>query len=98
MQINSKKIKEIFLSCLPYLIFAYAGNKIGYAFRIADGKDISEKLMPFLNGIGASFAKVLPSLNPVDILVGISVAGIMKAKNRKKFRQSEEYGSAVWGT
>ena len=104
MQINSKKIKEIFLSCLPYLIFAYTGNKIGYAFRIAEGRDISEKLLPFLNGIGASFAKVFPSLNPADILVGIAVAGVMKAvlyiksKNRKKFRQGEEYGSAVWGT
>ncbi len=104
MQINSKKIKEIFLSCLPYLIFSYVGNKIGYAFRIAEGRDISEKLLPFMNNIGTSFAKVLPSFNPADILVGIAVAGIMKAvmyiksKNRKKFRQGEEYGSAVWGT
>lgn len=104
MQINSQKIKKIILSNLPYLIFAYAGNKIGYAFRIAESRDISGKMLPFLNGIGTSFARVLPSFNPVDILVGIAVAGIMKAvlyvksKNRKKFRQGEEYGSAVWGT
>ena len=104
MKIDSKKTKELFLLCIPYMIFSYAGNKICYAYRIAEGKDISEKMLPFLNGIGDSFAKVFPSFNPVDILVGIVIAVIMKmilyinSKNRKKFRQGEEYGSAVWGT
>ena len=59
--------------------------------------------MPFLNEIGTSFAQVLPSMNGIDILAGAAVAGIMKvvlyfkAKNKKKFRQGEEYGSARWG-
>ncbi len=104
MKIDSKKTKELFLLCIPYMIFSYVGNKICYAYRIAEGKDISEKMLPFLNGMGDSFAKVFPSFNPVDILVGIVIAVIMKiilyinSKNRKKFRQGEEYGSAVWGT
>lgn len=103
MQINTKKLKKILLANLPYLIFAYAGNKISYAYRIADGSGLQEKLMPFLNEIGTSFAQVLPSMNGIDILVGAAVAGIMKAvlyfkaKNKKKFRQGEEYGSARWG-
>ena len=103
MQINTKKLKKILLANLPYLIFAYAGNKISYAYRIADGSGFQEKLMPFLNEIGTSFAQVLPSMNGIDILVGAAVAGIMKAvlyfkaKNKKKFRQGEEYGSARWG-
>ncbi|WP_455522187.1 VirD4-like conjugal transfer protein, CD1115 family [Ruminococcus sp.] len=100
---NTKKLKKILLANLPYLIFAYAGNKISYAYRIADGSGFQEKLMPFLNEIGTSFAQVLPSMNGIDILVGAAVAGIMKtvlyfkAKNKKKFRQGEEYGSARWG-
>ena len=103
MQINTKKLKKILLANLPYLIFAYAGNKISYAYRISDGSGLQEKLMPFLNEIGTSFAQVLPSMNGIDILVGAAVAGIMKAvlyfkaKNKKKFRQGEEYGSARWG-
>lgn len=103
MQINTKKLKKILLANLPYLIFAYAGNKISYAYRIADGSGFQEKLMPFLNEIGTSFAQILPSMNGIDILVGAAVAGIMKAvlyfkaKNKKKFRQGEEYGSARWG-
>ena len=103
VQINTKKLKKILLANLPYLIFAYAGNKISYAYRIADGSGFQEKLMPFLNEIGTSFAQVLPSMNGIDILVGAAVAGIMKAvlyfkaKNKKKFRQGEEYGSARWG-
>lgn len=103
MQINTKKLKKILLANLPYLIFAYAGNKISYAYRIADGSGFQEKLMPFLNEIGTSFAQVLPSMNGIDILAGAAVACIMKvvlyfkAKNKKKFRQGEEYGSARWG-
>ena len=103
MQINTKKLKKILLANLPYLIFAYAGNKISYAYRIADGSGLQEKLMPFLNEIGTSFAQVLSSMNGIDILAGAAVAGIMKvvlyfkAKNKKKFRQGEEYGSARWG-
>ena len=104
MQINSKKIKKIILENLPYAIFAYAGNKLAFAYRIADGDGFQEKLLPFLGSIGTSFAKIFPSLNPIDLLVGIAVAVLMKvilyikSKNKKKFRQGEEYGSAVWGT
>lgn len=104
MQINSKKVKKFILSNLPYLIFGYAGDKIGYAYRISEGEDISAKLLPFMNNIGTSFAKIVPSLNPVDLLIGVALAVVMKvimyvkSKNKKKFRQGEEYGSAVWGT
>ena len=104
MQINTKKLKKVILSNLPFVIFAYAGNKISYAYRIAEGDGFQEKLLPFLNNIGSSFAQVFPSFNLIDVFIGVALALVMKAvlyfksKNKKKFRQGEEYGSAVWGT
>ena len=57
-----------------------------------------------MSNLGVAFAKVFPSFHPLDILFGLVLAGVMrlvlyiKSKNKKKFRQGEEYGSAVWGT
>ena len=104
MQIDTRKLKKAILKTLPYAIFAYAGNLIGYAYRTADGSGFQEKMLPFMQGLGVAFAKVFPSFHPFDILFGLALAGVMKlvlymkSKNKKKFRQGEEYGSAVWGT
>ena len=104
MQINTRKLKKVILKALPYAIFAYAGNLIGYAYRTAEGNGFQEKILPFMSNLGVAFAKVFPSLHPLDILFGLGLAGVMrlvlyvKSKNKKKFRQGEEYGSAVWGT
>ena len=104
MQINTRKLKKVILKSLPYVIFAYAGNLIGYAYRTAEGNGFQEKILPFMSNLGVAFAKVFPSLHPLDILFGLVLAGVMrlvlyvKSKNKKKFRQGEEYGSAVWGT
>lgn len=101
---DSRKIKKLVLNNLAYVIFGYAGNIICFAFRTADGKDVSEKLLPALNNLGTAFAHIIPSFHPVDLLVGIAVGVVMKfvmkmrAANKKKFRQGTEYGSAVWGT
>ena len=103
MQINTKKLKKLILRSLPYVIFAYAGNLIGFAYRTAEGIGFQEKILPFMSNLGVAFAKVFPSFHPSDILFGLALAGVMrlvlyiKSKNRKKFRQGEEYGSAVWG-
>ena len=101
---DSRKIKKFVLNNLAYVIFGYAGNIICFAFRTAEGKDVSEKLLPALNNLGTAFAHIIPSFHPVDLLVGIAVGVAMKfvmkmrAANKKKFRQGTEYGSAVWGT
>ena len=101
---DSRKIKKLVLNNLAYVIFGYAGNIICFAFRTAEGKDISEKILPALNNLGTAFAHIVPSFHPVDLLVGIAVGVAMKfvmkirAANKKKFRQGTEYGSAVWGT
>lgn len=101
---DSRKIKKFVLNNLAYVIFGYAGNIICFAFRTADGKNASEKILPALNNLGTAFAHVIPSFHPIDLLIGIAVGVAMKfvmkmrAANKKKFRQGTEYGSAVWGT
>lgn len=101
---DSRKIKKLVLNNLAYVIFGYAGNIISFSFRTAEGKDVSEKILPALNNLGTAFAHIVPSFHPVDLLVGIAVGVAMKfvmkmrAANKKKFRQGTEYGSAVWGT
>lgn len=101
---DSRKIKKLVLNNLAYVIFGYAGNIISFSFRTAEGKDVSEKLLPALNNLGTAFAHIIPSFHPVDLLVGVAVGVAMKfimkmrAANKKKFRQGTEYGSAVWGT
>lgn len=101
---DSRKIKKLVLNNLAYVIFGYAGNIISFSFRTAEGKYVSEKILPALNNLGTAFAHIIPSFHPVDLLVGIAVGIVMKfvmkmrAANKKKFRQGTEYGSAVWGT
>lgn len=101
---DTQKIKKLVLNNLAYIIFGYAGNIISFSFRTAEGKDISEKILPALNNLGTAFAHIIPSFHPVDLLVGVAVGVAMKfimkmrAANKKKFRQGTEYGSAVWGT
>ena len=101
---DSRKIKKLVLNNLAYVIFGYAGNIISFSFRTAEGKDVSEKLLPALNNLGMAFAHIVPSFHPIDLLIGIAVGVAMKfvmkmrAANKKKFRQGTEYGSAVWGT
>ena len=101
---DSRKIKKLVLNNLAYVIFGYAGNIISFSFRTAEGKYVSEKILPALNNLGTAFAHIIPSFHPVDLLVGIAVGVVMKfvmkmrAANKKKFRQGTEYGSAVWGT
>lgn len=103
MQIDTRKLKKLIIKTIPYVAFSYVGNLIGFAYRTADGSGFQEKLLPFMSNLGMAFARIFPSLHPFDLLIGLGLAGVMrlvlyvKSKNRKKFRQGEEYGSAVWG-
>lgn len=103
MQIDTRKLKKLIIKTIPYVAFSYVGNLIGFAYRTAEGNGLQEKLLPFMSNLGVAFARIFPSLHPFDLLIGLGLAGVMrlvlyvKSKNRKKFRQGEEYGSAVWG-
>jgi len=96
--------KKIILPNLPYVFIALYGTKIGQAVRLAPGNDFSAKALNIMEGFSAAFQSTLPSFHPVDLLVGICIAAVMrlavyvKSKNAKKFRKNMEYGTARWGT
>ncbi len=87
---------------LPYLLFVYLFDKLCQAFRLAPGPDASDKLLHLRQGFTAAFSSPLPSLHPLDLLVGIAGAVVVrlvvyaKGKNAKKYRKGIEYGSARW--
>jgi type IV secretion system protein VirD4 len=103
---KKKNLKKLLILNIPYIIVALFATNIGEVFRIAGGTNASEKVQSVvLDGcFGKAFANPLPSLHPVDLLVGIAIGAIlrfavyMKGKNAKKFRHNVEYGSARWGT
>ena len=103
---KKKNLKKLLILNIPYIAVALIATNIGEAFRIAGGTNASEKVQSVvLDGcFGKAFANPLPSLVPIDLLVGIAIGGILrlavyiKGKNAKKFRHNVEYGSARWGT
>ncbi len=101
----SNKTKKLLILNLPYFIAGLVCTNLGEAWRIAEGADMSEKLLGFLSALGAAFSNPMPSLHPLDLLVGLCCgAGLRLAvylrgkKNAKKYRHGMEYGSARWGT
>ena len=87
---------------IPYVFFVYLFDKVGQAVRLAPGADISAKILNITQGFSAAFENALPSVYPLDLLVGIVGAVIIrlivyvKGKNAKKYRKGAEYGSARW--
>ncbi|MDD6826099.1 MAG: type IV secretory system conjugative DNA transfer family protein [Oscillospiraceae bacterium] len=104
MRISSVKTKSFLLKAIPFLIVAYIGNKINLAYRLAEGKDFSTKIISAFENFGNIFSNPLPSFNIYDFIAGVLLALIFKlfmyirSLDRKKFRSGEEYGSAKWGT
>ena len=97
-------IKKLLILNLPYLLFVYPFDKLSQAVRLAPGADLSAKILSIGDGFTAAFSSLGLSFDPVDLLVGIAGAVIlrvavhMKGKNAKKYRHGMEYGSARWGT
>ena len=97
------KLKKVLLPNLPYLLFAWLFDKLCQAVRLAPGADASEKLLRIAQGFTEAFASLWLSLHPLDLLLGVAGAALvrlavyLKAKNAKKYRRGVEYGSARWG-
>lgn len=96
-------IKKLLILNAPYLLFVWLFSKVGAAFRLAPGADLSGKLLNIMQGFFAAFESPFPSFHPQDILIGIAGAVLIrllvycKGKNAKKYRKNVEYGSARWG-
>ena len=71
----SNKTKKQLLLNLPYFIAGLVCTNLGEAWRIAEGADMSEKLLGFLSALGAAFSNPMPSLHPMDLLIGVLRSG-----------------------
>ncbi|NBH26463.1 type IV secretory system conjugative DNA transfer family protein [Lachnospiraceae bacterium] len=97
------EIKKLLILNAPYLLFVYLFDKVGAAVRLSPGADMSAKILHLGEGFTAAFASAAPSFHPIDLLIGIAGAVIIrlavyvKGKNAKKYRKGIEYGSARWG-
>ena len=74
-QVNWKKL---ILPNIPYVFIALFATKLGEAIRLAPGSDLSGKLLHFMDSMVAAFATIMPSFHPVDLCVGIAIAGAIR--------------------
>ena len=101
---TTKKATKLLALYLPYLLLVLIATNFGEAWRLAEGKELGDKIMAMMGTVPLAFANPLPSLHPLDLLVGLcSGAGLrltvyLRGKNAKKYRHGMEYGSARWGT
>ena len=99
-----KNFSKLLALYLPYILLGLAATNFGEAWRLAEGKKLGDKIMSMMGTVPVAFANPLPSLHPLDLLVGLcSGAGLrlavyLRGKNAKKYRHGMEYGSARWGT
>ena len=101
---TTKKLTKLLALYLPYILLGLVATNFGEAWRLAEGKELGDKIMAMMGSIPVAFANPLPSLHPLDLLVGLCcgaglrLAVYLRGKNAKKYRHGMEYGSARWGT
>ena len=101
---TTKKLTKLLTLYLPYILLGLVATNFGEAWRLAEGKELGDKIMSMMGTIPMAFASPLPSLHPLDLLVGLCcgaglrLAVYLRGKNAKKYRHGMEYGSARWGT
>ena len=101
---TTKKLTKLLALYLPYILLGLAATNFGEAWRLAEGKELGDKIMSMMGTVPLAFANPLPSLHPLDLLVGLCcgaglrLAVYLRDKNAKKYRHGMEYGSARWGT
>ena len=101
---TTKKLTKLLALYLPYILLGLAATNFGEVWRLAEGKELGERIMSMMGTIPMAFANPLPSLHPLDLLVGLCcgaglrLAVYLRGKNAKKYRHGMEYGSARWGT
>lgn len=83
--------KRIVIQNLPYLLFFWIADKIGYMYRITEGN----KLIGLIKGIAEFFKAPLFSFNPTDILIGIAGALAVKGAVYLKGKNSKNTERAL---
>ena len=101
---TTKKLTKLLALYLPYILLGLVATNFGEAWRLSEGKELGDKIMSMMGTVPLAFANPLPSLHPLDLLVGLCcgaglrLAVYFRGKNAKKYRHGMEYGSARWGT
>ena len=100
---TTKKLTKLIALYLPYILLGLVATNLGEAWRLAEGKELGDKIMAMMGTFPVTFVNPLPSLHPLDLLIGFScgaglrLAVYLRSKNAKKYRYGMEYGSARWG-
>ena len=100
---TTKKLTKLVALYLPYILLGLVATNLGEAWRLAEGKELGDKIMAMMGTFPVAFVNPLPSLHPLDLLIGFScgaglrLAVYLRGKNAKKYRHGMEYGSARWG-
>lgn len=101
---TTKKLTKLLALYLPYILLGLVATNFGEAWRLAEGKELGDRIMSMMGTFPLAFANPLPSLHPLDLLVGLCcgaglrLAVYLRGKNAKKYRHGREYGSARWGS
>ena len=101
---TTKKLTKLLALYLPYILLGLVATNFGEAWRLAEGKELGDKIMSMVGTLPLAFANPLPSLHPLDLLIGffcgagLRLAVYLRSKNAKKYRHGMEYGSARWGS
>ena len=104
MRMNVKMLKQLFLLNLPYLVVGLMSTNIGEGIRLSKGEHLSQRLLSFMIVFPRIFQNPLPSIHPMDLLIGLlcaialRLAVYLKGKSAKRYRHNREYGSARWGS
>ena len=99
---TTKKLTKLLALYLPYILLGLVATNLGEVWRLAEGKELGDKIMAMMGTFPVAFANPLPSLHPLDLLIGFScgaglrLAVYLRSKNAKKYRHGMEYGSARW--
>ena len=100
---SKKKLTKLLALYLPYLLLGLVATNLGEAWRLAEGKELGDKIMSLMDTLPVAFSNPQPSLHPFDLFIGLCcgagmrLAVYLKGKNAKKYRHGMEYGSARWG-
>lgn len=104
VRLSALNKKKLVLTNLPYVLTAFYADRASCLYRSSPGEDIGNKLLYAMEHADRIFTGILLSFDLRDLLVGVTVAVILKLlvwqkqSDAKKLRKGIEYGSARWGT